>query len=223
MVNRFRRTLAWHIARLPGGRVALALQYGHLRASTVTDGYAGRARDGLRRILDIETARAMADYLDTVADRLHRGEHVSGPAARRLIGAATGAQFRFEGMFLHPSRPRTARSPEFHVYDNPEAFLTCNYDPAKALCHPDRTHPSGRSKSPAIDRCDPACANIARTDTHIAALRNEIARLREEIVEPATPMPLRERLGQRAAHLDELVDQHGRTHITNREETDVDR
>ncbi|ELB93167.1 hypothetical protein Rwratislav_10393 [Rhodococcus wratislaviensis IFP 2016] len=51
-------------------------------------------------------------------------------------------------------------------------------------------------------------ANIARTDTHIAALRTEIARLREEIVEPATPMPLRERLGQRAAHLDKLVEQH---------------
>ena len=222
-VNRFRRTLAWHIARLPGGRVALAVQYGHLRASTVTDGYAGRARDGLRRVLDIETARAMADYLDTVADRLHRGEHVSGPAARRLIGAATGAQLRFEGMFLTPKQARALLAvPQFHVYDNPEAFLTCNYDPSKALCHPDRTHPSGRSTSPAIDRCDPACANIARTDTHIAALRSEIARLREEIVEPATPMPLRERLGQRAAHLDKLVEQHERTHITSREETDVD-
>ncbi|UNN05324.1 hypothetical protein [Rhodococcus opacus] len=200
------------------------MQYGHLRASTVTDGYAGRARDGLRRILDIETARAMADYLNTVADRLHRGEHVSGPAARRLISAATGAQLRFEGTFLTPKQARALLAvPQFHVYDNPEAFLTCNYDPSKALCHPDRTHPPGRSTSPAIDRCNPACANIARTDTHIAALRNEIARLREEIVEPATPIPMRERLGQRAAHLDKLVEQHERTRITNREETDVDR
>lgn len=223
-VNRFRRTLAWHIARLPGGRVALAVQYGHLRASTITDGYAGRARDGLRRILDIETARAMADYLDTVADRLHRGEHVSGPAARRLISAATEARNRFEGMFLTPTQARALlKVPQFHVHDNPEAFLTCNYDPAKALCHPDRAHPSGRSTSPAIDRCDPACANIARTDTHIAALRTEIARLRDEIVEPATPMPLRERLRQRAAHLNTLVEQHEKTRTTNREETDVDR
>ncbi|KAF0957141.1 hypothetical protein [Rhodococcus sp. T7] len=127
------------------------MQYGHLRASTVTDGYAGRARDGLRRI------------------------------------------------------------------------LTCNYDPAKALCHPDRVHPSGGSTSPAIDRCDPACANIARTETHIAALRTEIARLRAEIVEPATPMPLRERLRQRVDHLNKLVAQHEKTRTTNREETDVDR
>ncbi|HXA61649.1 MAG TPA: hypothetical protein VNW94_21080 [Streptosporangiaceae bacterium] len=34
---------------------------------------------------------------------------------------------------------------------------------------------------PAIDRCDPACANIARTDTHITLLRAEVAQLGEEI------------------------------------------
>jgi hypothetical protein len=166
----------------------------------------------------------MADYLDLVADLLHRGEHVSGPAARRVISAATEARLRFEGMFLTPKQRRALLAvPQFHVYDNPEAFLTCNYDPAKALCHPNRTHRLSRSTSPAIDRCDPACANIARTDTHIAALRSEIARLRDEIVEQVTPMPLRERLGQRATHLDKLVEQHERTHITSREETDVDR
>jgi integrase len=223
-VNRFRRTLAWHIARLPGGRIALALQYGHLRASTVTDGYAGRARNGLRRILDIETARAMADYLDTVANRLHQGEHVSGPAARRLISAATRAHLRFEGMFLTPKQATVLFAvPQFHVYDNPEAFLTCNYDPTKALCHPERTQPPGRSIPPAIDRCNPACANIARTDTHIAALRSEIARLREEIAEPPTPKPLRERLGQRVTHLEKIVEQHDKTRIATSEEPQVDR
>ncbi|CAM5310243.1 integrase [Streptomyces abikoensis] len=35
--ERFRRTLAWHIARRPGGLVALAIQYGHLR-TTVSAG-----------------------------------------------------------------------------------------------------------------------------------------------------------------------------------------
>ncbi|MGI5380514.1 hypothetical protein ACQEV2_41120 [Streptomyces sp. CA-251387] len=37
--ERFRRSLAWHIARRAGGLVALAIQYGHLRTS-VSAGYA---------------------------------------------------------------------------------------------------------------------------------------------------------------------------------------
>jgi hypothetical protein len=42
----FRRSLAWHITRRPGGLVALAIQYGHLRTS-VTAGYAARSRGGI--------------------------------------------------------------------------------------------------------------------------------------------------------------------------------
>jgi hypothetical protein len=38
--GRFRRSLAWHIARRPNGLVALAIQYGHLRTTFVTGGYA---------------------------------------------------------------------------------------------------------------------------------------------------------------------------------------
>jgi hypothetical protein len=131
------RTIAWHIGRLPGGRVALALQYGHLRTSVVGEGYSGRARQGLRRVLDIETARAMADYLDTVADNLQNGQGVSGPAADRMIQAARNARNRFDGKFLTPRQAEALLDePEFHVYDNPNAFLTCNHDPTKALCHP---------------------------------------------------------------------------------------
>ena len=57
----------------------------------------------------------------------------------------------------------------------------------------------------------------------LVALRGEIARLRDEIVEPATPMPLRERLGQRATQLNKLVEQHERTRPADREEADGDR
>lgn len=58
---RFRRSLAWHIARRPGGLVALAIQYGHARTafSTVTDGYGSRSRNGIHDLIDIETARAV--------------------------------------------------------------------------------------------------------------------------------------------------------------------
>ncbi|GAA1773061.1 hypothetical protein [Nonomuraea bangladeshensis] len=87
------------------------------------------------------------------------------------------------------------------VVGNPEAVLTCNHDPVKALCHPERTARAKRDLPPAIDRCDPACANIARTDTHIEALQSEVAQLQEEIADPLTPTPLRERLKQRVAAL----------------------
>lgn len=120
-----RRTIAWHIARLPGGRVALAIQYAHLRA-TASEGYSGRARHGLQRVLDIETARATADYLNRVNDRIEQGKSISGSAARRLIDAARDAATRFHGMFLSPRQIRGLLSdPKLQVHDNPQAFLTC--------------------------------------------------------------------------------------------------
>ena len=214
VLKRFRRTVAWHIARLPAGRIALATQYGHLRTSTVTDGYSGRARQGLRRVLDVETARAMADYLGGIADRIEHGEGISGPAASRMIKAARDAAVRFEGMFLTPRQAAALLAePQFNVYDNPEAFLTCNHDPAKAMCHPERARGSRRDLPPAIDRCDPACANIARTDTHVGKLREEIAQLAEEITSPLTPIPLRERLKQRITTLQAILERHDRTRI----------
>lgn len=185
VVMRFRRTIAWHIGRLPGGRIALALQYGHLRTSVVGEGYSGRARQGLRRVLDVETARVIADYLDTVAAELHNGQGVSGPAADRMIQAARNARSRVEGKFLTPRQAEALlEEPEFRVYDNANAFLTCNHDPAKALCHPEKTRRNNRALPPAIDRCDPACANIARTETHIDQLRSEITELAEQVAQP---------------------------------------
>jgi hypothetical protein len=161
-LSRFRRTVAWHIARLPGGRIALAIQYGHLRTIATSEGYAGRARHGLARVLDAETAATMASYLAHVSDRLDAGEAVSGPAATRLIGAARDAVTRYEGMYLSPRQARALlNDPALQVHDNPRAFLACNYDPAKALCHPGRA--AGKAAAhPHLDRCNPACANIAR-------------------------------------------------------------
>lgn len=222
VVKRFRRTVAWHIGRLPGGRIALALQYGHLRPSVVGEGYSGRARQGLRRVLDIETARAMADYLETVADDLKNGQGVSGPAAGRMIQAARDAQSRFEGKFLTPRQAEALlEEPEFHVYDNPVAFLTCNHDPSKALCHPERTRrTANRVLPPAIDRCDPACANIARTDTHIDHLQREIIELVEQVTSPLTPVPLKERLKQRVTALQRVADRHEHTKTATIEEAE---
>jgi hypothetical protein len=212
-LSRFRRTVAWHIARLPGGRVALAIQYGHMRTITTGEGYAGRARHGLARVLDIETAASMASYLQQVNDRLNAGEAVSGPAARRLITAARDAATRYEGTYLSPRQARALLAdPALQVHDNPQAFLACNYDPARALCHPGRDA-GGTAAHPALDRCSPACANIARTSGHIVALTAETARLRGQAASPLSPEPIRQRLTQRADKLDLIAERHDRTAI----------
>jgi hypothetical protein len=104
----------------------------------------------------------MASYLQHASDRLDVGEAVSGPAAPRLMNAARDAATRYEGMFLSPRQARALLAdPALRVHDNPRAFLACNYDPAKALCHPGRS--AGKNAGhPDLDRCNPACANIAR-------------------------------------------------------------
>jgi hypothetical protein len=98
-------------------------------------------------------------------------------------------------MFLTPRQVRALlNDPRLHIHDNPQAFLACAYDPAKALCHPDRT---GRGRDqPRLDRCNPTCANIARTDEHITALTAQTARLQAEIANPLTPQSIRERLSR---------------------------
>jgi hypothetical protein len=117
-----------------------------------------------------------------------------------------------------PLSPRQIRAlltdPALQVHDNPQAFLACNYDPAKALCHPDRAA-GAATGHPSLDRCNPACANIARTDTHITALTAETTRLQIEITSPLTPGPIRERLTQRAASLEQIAQRHTRTRITS--------
>jgi hypothetical protein len=74
--------------------VALAIQYGHMRTALgrwATEGYASRSRDGIHDLIDLETARAVADTVAGLHDSLDAGSGISGPAARRAIRAAAAA------------------------------------------------------------------------------------------------------------------------------------
>ncbi|MEQ4608463.1 hypothetical protein ABMX48_17650 [Streptomyces cavourensis] len=211
--ERFRRTLAWHIARRPGGLVALAIQYGHMRTA-VSAGYAARSRDGIHDLLDIETARATADTLATLHADLDAGGGVSGPAARRAIHAAAQAP-SFAGSVRSTRQARAIlRNPTLAVHDNPHTFLMCVYNRDKALCHR-----LGTSDTPTLDRCVSACANIARTDRHAAQLRAEAEHLEKQAASEMVPEPLADRLRHRADNLRDLADQHHRNRIANQETT----
>ncbi|MFI1942774.1 integrase [Streptomyces virginiae] len=210
---RFRRTLAWHIARRPGGLVALAIQYGHLRTA-VSAGYASRSRDGIHDLLDIETARATADTLTALHTDLQAGASISGPAARRAIRAA-GQAPAFAGSIRTRRQARDILdNPQLAVYDNPHAFVMCVYDRDRALCHRLDT-----SDSPSLDRCRPSCTNIARTDDQAAQLTLRAAALEKQADAETAPGPLTDRLRRHAARLTYLAAEHQRTRITPHRET----
>ena len=123
---RFRRSLAWHIARRPNGLVALAIQYGHLRTA-VSGNYASRARGGVHELINIETARAVADTVAELHADLEAGGGVSGPAAKRAIKAAAAAP-RFAGTIITAtSARRLLANEDAMLYDNPQSLLLCHY------------------------------------------------------------------------------------------------
>jgi hypothetical protein len=207
--QRFPRTLAWYIARRPGGLVALAIQYGHLRTA-VSAGHAGRSRDGIHKLLDIETARATIDTVADLQEDLDDGLGISGPAARRAINAAATAP-QFQGTVI---TARTARKILSHadlaVYDNPNTLLMCIYNRDRALCHRD----AGNS-SPSLERCVGSCANIARNDQHAEQLRQRADALDKRA--SRLPGPIGDRLRGSAVKLRAIADEHDRARINLQE------
>lgn len=204
-VSRFRRTLAWHIARRPGGLVALAVQYGHMRTA-MSAGYASRSRNGMHDLLDLETALAAADTLASLNEDLSNGAGISGPAARRAINAAQHAP-EFAGTIVNARQARALlENPSLTIYENPSAMLMCVYKPDRALCNR-----ITEREAPRLDRCVPSCANIARTNSHAERLRQEADSLEEQA--PKSPEPLRHRLEVRAQRLRQEADRHDHSRI----------
>ncbi|MFJ7911412.1 hypothetical protein [Kitasatospora sp. NPDC096204] len=210
--GRFRRTLAWHIARRPGGLVALAIQYGHMR--TVLDArtssrYGTRSRGGIHTVLDVETALA-ADTAARLRDRLAAGEHISGPATQRALTAAAHVP-RFEGRivprtFVNKARAYLARD-GIVLFDNPDALLICAFKRDSALCEPDPD-----ANAPRQYDCRPGCANTVRTDTHARLLRarpDELDHLADRL-----PPPVGRRLRTNAGRLRAAAGTHDSTSQT---------
>lgn len=209
--RRFRRTLAWHIARRPGGLVALAVQYGHLRTA-VSGAYASRGRGGIDDLLDVETVRAVADTVAALGEHLQTGGGVSGPAARHAIKTAVSGP-AFAGVVINATTARRlAANQDIMLYENPNAFLLCRFRREQALCQRDDT-----SDMPRLDRCRPQCGNVVRTDRHARQLRDHADNL--DLRGAHAPGPLGDRLRGNAAKLRAFADHHDRTRITLQEST----
>ncbi|MFK0143227.1 hypothetical protein [Streptomyces murinus] len=208
-LRRLRRTVAWFIYRQPGGRIALAVQYGHA-ATAMSESYAGRSQADMLEVLDQEKGLALAETLTEAGERLAAGEKVSGPAADRYRAAATEFAHRYAGTYLGRRELRAlVANPRLQVYEDPKAFLTCNHDAFTALCNPDRDRASdGGRSTPDHSRCHPACTNISRTDSQITALRAEVARIDTDADAGLDPYPIAAREQQRKDHLTAIIRRH---------------
>jgi integrase len=201
--TRFRRSLAWHIARRPGGLIALAIQYGHMRTildARTSSGYAGRSARGIHGVLDVETALAAADTAARLGDRLAAGERISGPASRRAIAAVAEAP-RFEGRLVTKNFTRQATGylarDGLLLFDNPDGCLICVFKRDTALCEP-----GPDAAAPAQHHCRPGCGNAVRTDQHAQDLRERASRT-DQLAAHA-PAPVARRL-RAAAERDRAV------------------
>ncbi|MFB8290200.1 hypothetical protein [Kitasatospora purpeofusca] len=208
-LRRFRRTIAWFIYRQSGGRIALAVQYGHA-ATAISESYAGRSRSDMLDVLDLEKGLALAETLTEAGERVAAGETVSGPAADRYITAATEFSHRYAGTYLGRRELRAlAANPRLQVYEDPKAFLTCNHDAFTALCNPDRSRPRAEAlATPDHSRCQAACPNISRTDSQVDGLRREIARIDADAAAGLDPYPIAARQQQLRSRLAEIVQSH---------------
>ncbi len=199
--SQFRRTLAWLIARRPGGVIAGALAYRH-HCVQVFEGYAGTSESGFRAEVESEQALARGEHLMAAIDA-HEHASLTGPAAeeaaRRL--EAFGERARFQGIIV-TDQARLRRLMNRHdpaIY--PGEYITCVHDHAKALCEKARR---GRGEGlPDHGGCKPlACRNVALAPENIAAWQREIDRIDTRLAaRPPLPPLLRHRLQGRRAEI----------------------
>ncbi|WP_031072098.1 hypothetical protein [Streptomyces sp. NRRL WC-3742] len=171
--RQFRRTLAWSIARQPGGSIAGAIQYRH-HSIQMFEGYAGTSASGFRPEVEAEAAIARGEKL---------GDMILNPAPQRLTGpaaeeaesrlAAMEGEVEFLGKVITDRKrlDRFMRRNDPHVY--PGEFVTCVYNPDRALC---RREAAG--SGPSLSDCQPLkCRNVALTNDNRAAFTTWLGHL----------------------------------------------
>jgi hypothetical protein len=203
------RTLAWFIARQPGGAIAGAIHYRHLSVQ-MFEGYAGTSDSGFRAEVESEQALARGEHLLAMIDA-HEHTDLRGPAApeaaQRLEDFAGHA--RFHGMVVTDERRllRLMRREDPAVY--PGTYVTCVFDPTKALCR------RSSADHPDLGACRPLdCRNVALTPVNAATWHTEIAHISQQLSRrPPLPPLLHHQLSDRLGELTKFLDRNheGRT------------
>ncbi|WP_089107753.1 hypothetical protein [Streptomyces hyaluromycini] len=178
--RKFRRTLAWFIARRPGGTIAGALQYRHQRIQ-MFEGYAGTSDSGFRDEVEAEEAFARGQFLASMGADDDRPA-LTGPAGAEAEArlAELARQTVFDGQVVTDEARlrRILARHDTHLY--PGTFITCVYNPDRALC---RT-PAGAADQPVMADCQPlACRNTALTSANRQAMADHLARLEDALAD----------------------------------------
>ena len=204
--RQFRRTLAWFIARRPGGTVAGAIAYRH-QGIQMFEGYAGTSSSGFRAEVESEQALARGEHLLAMIDG-HQHLLMAGPAraevARRLEDFDNNA--RFAGVISTDPRrlKRLMARQDPAIY--PGDYVHCVFDPAKALCLRNRES----TPLPYLQQCLPLdCANVAvSTDNRLVWL-GEIRTINQQLEDrPPLPPLLATRLKERRNSITAFLDRH---------------
>jgi len=204
----FRRTLAWFIARRPGGSIAGAIAYRHLSIQ-MFEGYAGTSDSGFSGEVESEQAIARSEHLLAMIDQ-HEHTNFAGPAAaearRRL--EEFGQHARYSGTVITDERRlrKLMASSDPAIY--PDKYVTCVHTHATALCQ-QRRDQRGAPK-PDIGSCKPlTCRNVALTPANIAHLRAEATDIDNDLhARPLLPPLLRHQIQARRAAINAFVALH---------------
>lgn len=214
-LDRFRRSVAWHIVNQPDGLAAAGVQFGHMQ-STTTDGYASMITSGIAATMDEERTRALYTTLRDHAMAAKNGMKVSGPAAKQLGKALNrfGAK-QFPGTYADLSKKderRLRSDPDLAVRENPGHGCLCLANPLKPETMACSRENDGE---PNRNDCKTFCGNRVYTDATIADDKNEATQLRLRI-KNANPI-LAARVSKRIRHLEEHIAEHEGTALPLRE------
>ncbi|PPJ25647.1 hypothetical protein C5F51_22745 [Nocardia nova] len=204
----FRRTLAWFIARRPGGAIAGAIAYRHLSIQ-MFEGYAGTSDSGFRAEVESEQALARGEHLLTMIDQ-HQHTALTGPAADEAAQRLTefGDHARFGGTVITDERRlrRLMARKDPAIY--PDKYVTCVHTHITALCQQKRDN--SNTLRPDIGTCKPlVCRNVALTPDNIDNLRAEIAHITRELDgKPLLPPLLRHQLHARRDDIEDFLTRH---------------
>jgi hypothetical protein len=212
--RQFRRTLAWFIARRPGGVIAGAIAYRH-HSIQMFEGYAGTSDSGFRAEVEAEQALARAEHLLAMIDH---NEHTQlrGPASAEARQRLTelGDYARFAGVTITDRRrlQRLMNRDDPAVY--PGRYATCVYDHTKALCHA-RAGLNGQTvTTPDLGNCKPLdCRNVALTPDNLAAWSDELKTIDADLAaRPLLPPLLQAQLERRRDEVRAHLDRYDREH-----------